>query len=163
MRPVCPTNLDPGTLPDVLHRLPLGWAQFEVRRNSRGDPDTFLFQDVNPAFETLSGALKENLAGNTLSAAFPGEKDAEVKLLQIFDGVAGSGEGSSDSVHFPVMDRWFSITAFAPTQTQVVAVFSDISDQKKAEKELRAKEERLSVLFEFAPDVGGDWCRPGPG
>jgi PAS domain S-box-containing protein len=74
-------------------------------------------------------------------------------LLELFGKVVGSEKEETLPLFLAPFDRWVSVTAFLPEEGQIAAVFSDVTDQKKTELELLASEERLRVLFEFAPDA----------
>jgi PAS domain S-box-containing protein len=107
---------------------------------------------------TIPPYTPEETIGKTVYEYIPREQHnvMEKSLREVFKtGKPGSYQVSSNIAKIGAI--WFS-TKVVPIKhdgkvSSAILISSNITDRKKAEEELRNSEERLSVLFELAPDA----------
>ncbi|MFQ4136371.1 PAS domain S-box protein [Nodosilinea sp. PGN35] len=121
----------------------------EALRCADGSFD-FLYTEVNPAFERVTGVARQQVIGQRARQVLPG-------LAEVwFDTVGRVGFGG-EAVHLEEyaapIDRWFS-TSFKPVGTpgsgQLSVTFSDVTERKRLELSLKASEAKLSGILDSA-------------
>lgn len=96
-------------------------------------------------------SLKKELVGKNITDIY-GYEDSQEEL-KVANEVLSTGRGTKYETYSTILDKHFSITAFAPKEDLYVTLTTDITKQKKAEKEIRAVNQKLSDIIEFLPDA----------
>jgi PAS domain S-box-containing protein len=109
-----------------------------------GVPQDFIYLDVNPGFEKLTG-LKE-VTGKKVSEVIPGIQESDPGLFTIYGRVALTGMPEQFETYINALGMWFSVTAYSPQKEYFVAVFDGISERKRAELEIVIRN-RISNIF----------------
>lgn len=125
-----------------------GFCVFEMIYDAEGAPVDYRFLEVNPAFEQHTGLA--DAAGKTILELVPNH---EKHWHEIYGKVAATGESVRFEERGEGLGRWFSVYAFrvgAPEERRVAALFTDITERRRAEEELaeahRRKDEFLAML-----------------
>jgi PAS domain S-box-containing protein len=113
---------------------------------------------INKEAERIFEVKKEELLNRVFWEIFPGERGSE------FFEQCRSAEAHSAAVHFEthwgLVNRWVEVHVY-PSGDGLSVYFQDISDRKRAERELAAERERLVVTLRsigegvIATDNGG--------
>ena len=111
-----------------------------------GIPLDFVYLDVNPAFERLTG-LKD-VAGKRVSEVIPGIREANPELFEIYGRVAMTGKPERFETYLDSLHIWFSISVYSPAKGYFVAVFDNITERKHAEEALQRRTLELEHLTE---------------
>ncbi len=111
-----------------------GISLHDVVLNEAGDPVDYIFLQVNPAFEKLTGLKASDIIGKRVTAVLPGIENTT--FIKAFGSVAVTGEAVNFEQYTPQLDRYYSIHSFCPKIGQFAAVFVDITDRKKASNAL---------------------------
>ncbi len=109
-----------------------------------GEPVDFVYLEVNPAFERLTGLV--DATGKTASTLIPGFRQQNAHLLATYGRVAAGGTPEKFEVHVPGLDHWFSISAYHAETDCFVAVFDVITRQKQAEEIQKRLNRALRLL-----------------
>lgn len=99
-----------------------------------GELHDFIFLHVNSQFGKLTGFT--DVIGKKLSEVVPDILTDNPEFLDVSRRVAVSGNPEGFETHVARLDRWATITIYCPVKEHFVAVFRDITDQKRAEQEL---------------------------
>jgi len=120
-------------------------------------PQDFIYLKVNSSFETLTG-LKD-VVGKRVSEVIPGIRESDPELFEIFGRVARTGNPEKFENYVEALKMWFSISVYSPAREYFVAVFDVITEQKRAESELRLKERLLDSASDsiFLYDLDGNF------
>jgi signal transduction histidine kinase len=106
-----------------------------------GIPEDFVYIEVNPAFETLSG-LKD-VEGRRAAELVPGMRESNAELFEIYGRVAQSGQPEQFEMYVDMLDRWFEISVYCPEPEHFVAIFDNVTARKQYEVNIRALNEAL--------------------
>jgi len=122
-----------------------GFAFHEVICDDEGEAIDYRFLDTNPAFERLTGLRREAVIGRTVREIMPG---IEEEWIRTFGRVALSGEPAELESYVQELDRYYRARAYSPRRGTFAVVFEDITDQRRAKKELEQREAQLRALFD---------------
>lgn len=117
-----------------------GFALHEILCDERGEPCDYVFLDVNPSFEQLTGLKREEVIGKRMLEVLPEEDPAWVI---VYGRVALGGEPVRFESYSPALDRHYAVFAYCPTPRRFAVIFADITDRKRMEKEKLEMERRL--------------------
>ena len=129
-----------------------GCAVHEIITDADGRPCDYEFLDVNPAFERLTGLKRDDLLGRRVMEVLP---NLEASWVERFGRVALTGEPAHFESFAVALERWYDVFAYRTGPRQFAAIFTDVSDRKTREAELRESKLDLSR----AQEVGqiGSW------
>ncbi len=110
------------------------FAVHEIICDEHGQPIDYRFLVVNPAFESMVGCKSDDLVGKTVLEVFP---ETEPYWIEIFGGVALSGEPARFENYSAAMGKYFSVSAYQPMPNCFACSFTDITERKQLEEQLR--------------------------
>ena len=121
--------------------------------NAVDDGEDFVFKDFNKAAEEIEHIKKEKILGKRVTEVFPGVKDYGV--FDIFNRVWRTGQAEYFEPNIYRDDRdpgtWRETWVYKLSSGEIVAIYNDITDRKRAEKALRKSDEKFSALFHSSP------------
>lgn len=135
---------------ELFNSMSSGVVIYEAKDNGRD----FIIKDFNRAAEKIEKVKKEDIVGKSVLKVFPGVKD--FGLFKIFQEVYKTGMPQHHPISFYKDQRitgWRENYIYKLPSGEIVAVYDDITERKQAEKELKDSEERLKILFDYAPDA----------
>ena len=117
-----------------------------------GDGEDFVIRDFNKAGERIEGVKKEDIVGRKVTEVFPGVGD--FGLFEVFQHVWKTGEPQEHPASLYRDDRiagWRENYVYKLPSGEVVAVYEDATDRKRAEATLLRSEEKFRELYDHAP------------
>ncbi|MCP4727330.1 MAG: PAS domain S-box protein, partial [bacterium] len=135
---------------DVFEKMGYGVAVYEAVEGGRD----FIFKDLNKAGEKISKVKKKDIISRTVTEYFPGVK--KLGLFNTLQNVWKTGKARyiPDSLYED--DRlklWLDNSVFKIHSGEIVAVYRDITEDKKAEVALKENELKYRTLVDTIPDV----------
>ena len=134
-----------------------GFSYHEMLYDGTGAACDYRFLEVNPAFEKLTGLSAKDTVGKTLRELFP---ESDQDSVTIYEPVARQGRSIRFEHFSPRIGKHFEIVAFSPERNKFATIFSDITDRKVADENLRTNEEKyrklsmeFRALLEAIPDA----------
>ena len=120
-----------------------GFAYCQMVYDSAGNPEDFIYLNVNQAFNRIIGA--GTVTNRRVTEVFPGIKEAFPHLFQIYGRVSLSGIPESFDLDFKPAGKWLHISVHSPEKGYFVAVFEDITGHKYDEDTLRLSNQMLQL------------------
>ncbi|MEG4285810.1 PAS domain S-box protein [Microcoleus sp. A006_D1] len=105
---------------------------------------------VNSAAERLLGRSRNDLLGRSIWELFSAESESNSMLYQEFHRVVNEQVSVKFEEFSPSLQMYIEVSAY-PAAEGLTAYWSDISDRKRTEEELRQKNAILNVINESAP------------
>ncbi len=134
----------------MFNRMISGFALHKMIYDKDGNPVDYLFIDVNPAFERLTGLKREKIINKTVKEALPKTEDY---WIQNFGKVASSANPARFEDYSVEFDKYFEVIAYAPKIGYFVSIFNDITERKKAEIAVARSEDKFRNLFNNVNDA----------
>lgn len=127
-----------------------GVAVYEAVKNGAD----FIFKDFNRAAEKIDNIKKEDVIGKGILELFPDVE--EFGLLEVLQRVWKTGQ----SEHFPTsfyndqrIAGWRNNYIYKLQSGEIVAIYEDITDRKKAEQELKKSEKWFKSVVDTSPSL----------
>jgi PAS domain S-box-containing protein len=131
----------------LFNSIDAGFCIVQIEFDAQRQPVDYRFLEVNPAFAINTGISAA--VGKTIRELAP---DIEQSWIDIYARVAATGESIRFEEHAEALgDRWYEAYAFRtgdPTLSRVAILFTDISNRRKVEAELRKAQMHLQHLNE---------------
>ncbi|MFA6317212.1 MAG: PocR ligand-binding domain-containing protein [Elusimicrobiota bacterium] len=126
-----------------------GFALHRIVLDSKGRPCDYVFLEVNPAFEKLTGLRAGAVLGRKVSEVIPGIRKDPADWVGRYGKVALTGRPARFESRSEELGKWFSVSAFCPNKGYFAVTFTDITDRKAAEEALNAARDRAILLARF--------------
>ena len=95
---------------------------------------TTFISPSNNAFEPLTGL--KNAVGRMISEVIPGLRESNHHILEVYGRVARTGQPEKFETFVDGLSKWYSISVYSPKPEYFVAVFENITDRKRNERDL---------------------------
>jgi diguanylate cyclase (GGDEF)-like protein/PAS domain S-box-containing protein len=133
----------------VFDALDEAFCVIEMIFDAHGEPADFRFVEVNRAFAKHTGI--HDAMGKTIRELLP---DIDDHWIERYGHVVRTGEPVRFSQEGKALGRWFDLYAFPLGSASIQRVgihFTDITERKRTEDELRHRGEQFHALIEQAP------------
>ena len=118
----------------LFHNMEEGVVLHELVRDDQGRPANYVIVAVNPRFEVLAGLSAEAMVGKTANAVYG---TPSPPYMETFGAVAESGKPIHFETYFSPLLRHFSISVVPWGPDGFATIFTDVSERKRAEAEIR--------------------------
>ena len=142
---------------DLFENMNAGFVLFEVVQDDDGVPVDLVVVDANEGFELTTGLKAPDVTGKRLTRVLPGIEGDAADWISTFGTVALTGEPRQFEQGSELLGRDYSIAAYRPAPGQCAVTFSDITERKAAEEELRRKEQMVSSSQDMMAMLGRDY------
>ncbi|MCF7802612.1 MAG: PAS domain S-box protein [Candidatus Marinimicrobia bacterium] len=128
-----------------------GFALCRMEYDDTGTPVNLEYLTVNSAFEHILKISRDQIEGKMITDVFPEIWETDKELIALYSRVATTGQQEQLTTYIESLGLWVEITAYSPEYPYVAVIFTDITEQKKAEASLREESETLRQITETSP------------
>lgn len=136
---------------ELFENMGSGVAIFEAEEGGKH----FVLRGFNRSAERIENVRRNEVLGKRVEDVFPGV-NGKFALIPVLREVYKKGIAKRHGPAYYEDKKtkgWRETTIYRLSSGELIAVYDEITDRIKAEKQLRQSRERLKVLFEFAPDA----------
>jgi len=133
----------------LFNNLTVGFALHEIICNEFENPIDYLFIDVNPAFEHLTGLNAKNILGKKVLQILP---ETEKYWIEKYGKVAMSGEPIDFEEYSKELNKFFHVYAYQPQYKQFAVIIEDVTERKRNEEKIKAISKNWQTTFDAISD-----------
>jgi PAS domain S-box-containing protein len=141
-----------------------GLALHEIVVDQNNQPIDYIYRDINPSFEKLTGLERKSTLGKNVSEIIPDIRKGKLDWIKVYGEVALEDKSIVMEEYSPQLDRWYNISAYSPKKGFFATVIDEITDRKKAEMEreilIENLESKNAELERFTYTVSHDLKSP---
>lgn len=108
-----------------------GWYVASAVRDAEGKLVDVRFDEINPAFERLTGLPSDAVVGTRLSKLVP---TAMADMIPAYEEVLSTGQGRVYANKEVTLGRWYENRIRKLEGDRIASVFTDVTDRKNAEE-----------------------------
>lgn len=128
------------------------YAAHRVVRNEAGHIIDYVFLDVNPAFEEMTGKTAGELSGKRVTEVFRGIEHDPADWIGVYAAVTETGQTTEFENFSEPLQKWFRVKAYSIEKDHFTTLFSDITSDKEASLLLQEERDRLLMSFRSMED-----------
>ncbi|MDA3899101.1 MAG: PAS domain S-box protein, partial [Spirochaetes bacterium] len=120
----------------------------EIIYNQKGEANNYRIIEINPASEKHLHIKAEDAIGKLATELYGTE---EAPYLNIYAKVAKTGIPFKFEEYFKPLEKHFHISVYSSGKGKFATIFSDITEQKQIEEEIKSRNTLLSMIMETSP------------
>lgn len=125
-----------GQIETLFSKMLNGFAYHRIIVDEEGNPVDYVFLAANEAFEKMTGLKREIVIGKKVTEVLPGIEKDPADWIGAYGKVALTGQPAFIENYVAPLRRWYSVSAYSPRKDYFVAISEDITERKRAEKEI---------------------------
>lgn len=127
----------------IFENMQEGITVYRIVYDENNEVVDLIIKYANPASSTSRAFISKKVIGKSINKLYG--LDAVAPLLDEVNEIILTGKIKKYETYSPLLDSYFSTSAFSPAQNLYVTLTSDITEQKKAEKSLKEARDLLEI------------------
>lgn len=133
-------------LQEIMFQAPFGYAYHKLVCNKEGTPENYIFLNINPAFEKITGLRKENILGKKVTEVLPDIKEDSFDWIKFYGHIALNGGKEVFTQYSVTLQRWYKVTAYSWQKGYFITYVQDVTEEMKQIKILEKQQETIAQL-----------------
>ncbi len=121
----------------LFENMSAAFAYHKVLYDRNQQPIDYIFLEVNSKFEEITGLNTKDIIGRRATEVLPGIETDPTNWIETYGKVAHTGEHIEFEDFSEPLQRWYYVTAYSPKKDYFACIFTDITDRKMNQKELK--------------------------
>gem|GEM_PF-1818284 len=143
-------QIEDETYKQLLYNMLNGFAFHKIILDDKGKPIDYIFLDINPAFEKLTGLKKEKIIGKKVTDVIPGIEKDPADWIGKYGKVALTGKPIRFEQRAEALQKDYSVSAYSPMKGYFVTTFEDITCKKRNKEILLRQAEKFTQYVDLA-------------
>ena len=114
----------------LIKKAPFGYAFHKIIVNENGKAIDYMFLDVNPAFEKLTGLKTENIINQKITDVIPAIITDKFDWISFYGEIAINGGNKEFEQFSEHLNRWYNVQVNSTKKYYFTTFFTDITDKK---------------------------------
>lgn len=136
------------TTQQLFENMNSGFALNEIITDNNGQPIDYIFHDINPAFEKLTGLKKEDIIQKRVLEVLP---QTEKYWIEKFGDVALTGTPIEYTDYSQNLHKYYETKAYSPKKGFFVVLFNDVTEKTRIKNKIIESENQLQATFDCTP------------
>lgn len=120
----------------LIEHLPYGFAYHQMVLDEDGKPIDYIFLDVNPAFEKMTGLKRETVIGQRITQVLPDIKKADFDWIAVYGKVACGDKVLTLEQYSEPLRRWYEVKAYSDERGFFITIVQDITERRSNQQGL---------------------------
>lgn len=147
-KPQGPVTDSPGLFHALFQHMAEGVALHELIYDETDNPKDYRILDINPAYTLLTGLTREAACGKCSREVYGTDSPP---YLNFYVVTGNEGRPHRFETYFAPMDRHFSISVAPMGRGFFATIFTDITENKRLQREREQSEKKFEQVFDLAP------------
>jgi diguanylate cyclase (GGDEF)-like protein/PAS domain S-box-containing protein len=127
----------------ILKNSPMAFAYHKIVLNSSEEPCDYIFLEVNPAFEEMTGLRGEDILGKRVTEVISGIRNEPFDFVAVYGATALQGGTAEYEQYSHGLKRWYRIQVYSHEKYYFAVNFLDITKEKQQLTERESLMEQL--------------------
>ncbi len=128
-----------------------GFALHKLITDKEGKPVDYIFLEINNIFKKMIGLPAEKIIGKKVTEVIPGIENDKADWIDLYGNIALSGNGKIFENYSEGLKKWFSISAYSPSNGYFATVFEDITERKLSENKILIEQKLNKFIMDSIP------------
>jgi len=137
--------MNSGSSEKFLDEAPFGYAYRQIVTDNKGKPVDYIFLDVNSEFEKISGLDRRNILHKNASEVCSGMGEEDFNWVEYYGSIAMNQDTCEFEQYVEPLKKLYKVCVFSPAPEYFVTLFSDITDRRETEGELKSSKEKCAL------------------
>ena len=134
----------------LFEKLPHAFAYHKIVLDSNGKPVDYVFEDINLAFEEMTGLKKGSIIGRKVTEVLPDIDKAAFNWIRTYGKVASTGRSVNFEQYSEPLGKWYEVTAFSDEKGYFATIFLEITESIEEKEALKDLIELSEQYFAFS-------------
>jgi PAS domain S-box-containing protein len=123
-----------------------GVAHCRVITDELGVPGDYRILQVNDAYQRIIGVKRDDIEGRRVTEVFPDIKEYAFDYIGTYGRIALEGGEIKFEEYFEATRQYLSIHAYSPLPGEFTAIFTDVTERRRAEEWLLESQMRMATF-----------------
>ncbi len=138
----------------IFERSDTAIARHQIILDENGNPMDYLFLDVNPAFEKMTGLKREKILNKSALTVLPGLKRDKFDWITYYGQIALEGNAKKKIEQYSSpLKKWYRIEVISTEKGYFTTIFHDIGHEKELVELKEESQDKYLRIFENSNDA----------
>ncbi|MFW6020168.1 MAG: PAS domain S-box protein [Bacteroidales bacterium] len=137
----------------AVYQSPVGFAFHKIILDDTGNPTDYIFLDVNPAFEKITGLKARDIINQNACEVLPDLPNDNFDWIGFYGNIALNGGNKYFQQYSGPLKKWYNVKVFSDEQYYFTTLVSDIEEPRDKKTKDQTPSETYRNLIENLNEV----------